>query len=163
VFGLAFLVGQIVFLDWFHDAIGLFAKGSLMSLMFLFVTLTAVRLGTHGTMAVLIMVAVQGLIGAFTGAGYFANDIAETKMTNYWVYIVTLSMVGMTLASYISERKQAEAVLQEREQRLKTIIETGPECIKVICSKGKLLEINAAGLTMLEADTLTDFSRIIIQ
>ena len=70
VFGLTFLVGQIVFLGWFHEAVGLFAKGSLM---FLFITLTAVRLGTHGTMAVLTMMAVQGLIGAITGAGYFAT------------------------------------------------------------------------------------------
>ena len=153
VFGLTFLVGQIVFLDWFHEAVGLFAKGFLM---FLFITLTAVRLGTHGTMAVLTMVAVQGLIGAITGTGYFANDIAETKMTNYWLYIVTLSLVGMALASYISERKQAEAALQEREQRLRTIIETEPECIKVISSKGKLLEMNAAGLAMLEADSLAE-------
>jgi len=153
VFGSTFLFGQIVFLGWFHETVGLFAKGSLM---FLFITLTAVRLGTHGTMAVLTMVAVQGLVGAITGTGYFANDITETKMTNYWLYIVTLSLVGMALASYITERKQAEAALQEREQRLRTIIETEPECIKVISSKGELLEINAAGLVMLEADSLTE-------
>jgi diguanylate cyclase (GGDEF)-like protein/PAS domain S-box-containing protein len=153
VFGLTFLVGQIVFLGWFQETVGLFAKGSLM---FLFITLTAVRLGKHGTMAVLIMVAGQGLIGSMRGTGYFAHDIAETKMANYWLYIVTLSLVGMALASYISERMQAEAALQEREQRLRTIIETEPECIKVINSKGKLLEINAAGLAMLEADTLAE-------
>ena len=127
--------------------------------MFLFITLTAVRLGTHGTTAVLIMVAVQGLVGAVTGAGYFANDLAETKMTNYWLYIVTLSLVGMALASYISERKQAEFALEEREQRLQTIIETEPECIKVVSANGKLLEMNAAGFAMLEADSLAEIQR----
>ena len=110
--------------------------------MFLFITLTAVRLGTHGTMAVLAMIAVQGLIGATTGTGYFANDIADTQLTNYWLYMVTLSLVGMALASYINELKQGEAALLEREQRLRTIIETEPECIKVINAKGKLLEMN---------------------
>ena len=88
--------------------------------------------------------------------GTSQHDIAETNMTNYWLYIVTLSLVGMALASYISERKQAEVALQEREQRLRTIIETEPECIKVISSKGKLLEMNATGLAMLEADSLAE-------
>ena len=153
IFGLTFLFGQIVFLDWFHATAGVFAKGFLM---FLFITVTAVRLGTHGTTAVLTLVAGQGLIGAMTGAGYFANDFIESKMTNYWLYIVTLSLVGMALASYINERNKGEATLQEREQRLRTIIETEPECIKVINANGKLLEINAAGLAMLEADSLAE-------
>ena len=156
IFGLTFLVGQIVFLGWLHEAVGLFAKGFLM---FLFITLTAVRLGMHGTMAVLAMIAVQGLIGATTGSGYFANDIADTQLTNYWLYMVTLSLVSMALASYISELKQREAALLEREQRLRTIIETEPECIKVISSTGKLLEMNAAGLAMLEADSLAEIER----
>jgi len=153
VFGLTFLVGQIVFLDWLHEAVGLFAKGTLM---FLFITLAAVRLGTHGTMATLTMVAAQGLIGAINGAGYFTNDLVETKMTNYWLYMVTLSLVGMAMASYIKELKQAKAALQEREQRLRTIIETEPECIKIVSAGGKLLEINPAGLAMLEADSLAE-------
>jgi len=62
----------------------------------------------------------------------------------------------MAQASYISERKQAEVALQERERRLRTIIETEPECIKVISAKGKLLEMNAAGLAMLEANSLAE-------
>jgi hypothetical protein len=79
VFGSTFLLGQIVFLGWFHATAGLFAKGFLM---FLIITLTAVRLGTHGTTAVLVMVAVQGLAGAITGSWYFANDFSETKLTS---------------------------------------------------------------------------------
>ena len=153
VFGFTFFVGQIVFLDWFHEAFGFFAKGFLM---FLFITLAAVRLGTHGTIAALTLVAVQGLIGANTGTGYFSHDIADTQLTNYWLYMVTLSLVGMALAIYINELKQGEAALLEREQRLRTIIETEPECIKVISSKGKLLKMNAAGLAMLEADSLAE-------
>ncbi len=153
VFGFTFFVGQIVFLDWFHEALGFYAKGFLM---FLFITLAAVRLGTHGTIAALTLVAVQGLIGANAGTGYFSHDIADTQLTNYWLYMVTLSLVGMALAIYINELKQGEAALLEREQHLRTIIETEPECIKVISSKGKLLKMNAAGLAMLEADSLAE-------
>ena len=53
-----------------------------------------------------------------------------------------------------NKRKQAEKSLQENEQFLRTIIETEPECVKVIDHKGKLLNMNTAGLKMLEIDTL---------
>ena len=56
----------------------------------------------------------------------------------------------------ISSRKQVEKALQESEKRLRTIIETEPECIKVVDSEGQLLEMNAAGLAMLEADSLEE-------
>ena len=53
-----------------------------------------------------------------------------------------------------TRRKQAEQSLQESEQFLRTIIDTEPECVKVVDHKGQLLSMNAAGLRMLEADTL---------
>ncbi|MEK7810808.1 MAG: diguanylate cyclase, partial [Pseudomonadota bacterium] len=37
---------------------------------------------------------------------------------------------------------------------MRTIIETEPECVKVVDTRGHLLEMNVAGLAMLEADTL---------
>jgi diguanylate cyclase (GGDEF)-like protein/PAS domain S-box-containing protein len=53
-----------------------------------------------------------------------------------------------------AQREQAERALRESEQRLRTIIETEPECIKIIDNDGQLLEMNAAGLAILEADSL---------
>jgi PAS domain S-box-containing protein len=44
--------------------------------------------------------------------------------------------------------------LQQSEQRLRTIIETEPECIKVVGRDGQLLEMNHAGMNMLEVDNL---------
>ena len=51
----------------------------------------------------------------------------------------------------ITERKQALEQLRESENRLRTIIETEPECIKLVASDGTLLDMNAAGLAMIEA------------
>ncbi len=53
-----------------------------------------------------------------------------------------------------AQREQAEKGLRNSELRLRTIIETEPECVKVLDSQGHLLEMNAAGLAMLEADSL---------
>ncbi len=60
------------------------------------------------------------------------------------------------LTSEIKERKQAEMKTRERERRLQAIIETEPECVKVVDPKGKLLEMNKAGLVMLEATSLEE-------
>src|SRR5690349_13692940 len=40
------------------------------------------------------------------------------------------------------------------ENRLRTIIETEPECVKLVDQQGRLLEMNPAGLAMIEADTI---------
>src|ERR1041384_3737688 len=40
------------------------------------------------------------------------------------------------------------------EQRLRTIIESEPECVKLVDAQGRLLEMNPAGLAMVEAESL---------
>ncbi len=56
----------------------------------------------------------------------------------------------------ISDRKQTEIELQLSENRLRSIIEAEPECVKVVDAEGKLLEMNSAGLAMLEVDSLEE-------
>ena len=53
----------------------------------------------------------------------------------------------------ITERKLAEQKLEDSELRLKTIIETEPECVKLLAADGTLLHMNRAGLDMIDADS----------
>ncbi|MEW6492678.1 MAG: PAS domain S-box protein [Cyanobacteriota bacterium] len=50
----------------------------------------------------------------------------------------------------ISDRKQILDRLRDSENRWRTIIETEPECVKLVASDGTLLDMNAAGLAMIE-------------
>jgi diguanylate cyclase (GGDEF)-like protein/PAS domain S-box-containing protein len=50
------------------------------------------------------------------------------------------------------EKLRAEAALAESEQRLRAIVESEPECVKIVAADGTLLEMNPAGLAMIEAD-----------
>ena len=80
--------------------------------------------------------------------------------------LAALLMVGMMLLNVLvrplvhklvdSEQaaRDANALLRESEQRLRIIIETEPECVKVVSPQGSLLAMNAAGLAMLEAESL---------
>ncbi|TCV87439.1 EAL domain-containing protein [Sulfurirhabdus autotrophica] len=50
--------------------------------------------------------------------------------------------------------KIAKNELMESETQLRTIIESEPECVKIIGSNGRLKFMNASGLAMIDADSL---------
>ena len=56
----------------------------------------------------------------------------------------------------ITERRRLEQELAEREALLRAIIETEPECVKVLDLDGSVRTINAAGLAMIEATSSAD-------
>ncbi|MBL0273544.1 MAG: PAS domain S-box protein [Chitinophagaceae bacterium] len=58
------------------------------------------------------------------------------------------SMVNMTPV-YMAQKEVAES-----ENRLRIIFETDPQCIKLLGPRGELLDMNPAGLAMIEADSL---------
>lgn len=54
----------------------------------------------------------------------------------------------------ITERKQVNEQLKESEHRWRTIVETEPECVKIMDADGILLDMNAAGLSLIEAENV---------
>ncbi len=55
------------------------------------------------------------------------------------------------MGTEITERKRDELRLQASEARLQAILDAVPECVKLIGPDGNLMQMNAAGLTMVEA------------
>ncbi|MBA3848586.1 MAG: histidine kinase [Opitutus sp.] len=53
----------------------------------------------------------------------------------------------------ITARKAAEAGLRDREARLRAIIDNEPACVKLVGADGTLLDMNPAGLAMLDAES----------
>lgn len=62
-----------------------------------------------------------------------------------------LSQSKRVLESEIGERRRAEEKLAENENRLRQIIASEPECVKLQTLDGILLEMNPAGLSLVEA------------
>ena len=56
----------------------------------------------------------------------------------------------------ISERRRAEEELRKSESHLRAILDAEPECVKRVSADGTLLEMNPAGLAMIEAETAAD-------
>ena len=87
----------------------------------------------------------------------FPHRLASGEERTVEVHSSPIESAGHTLLFSIihdiTERRQAEQRLAESEQQLRSIIETEPECVKLIAKDGTVLQMNAAGLRMLEADT----------
>jgi PAS domain S-box-containing protein len=61
---------------------------------------------------------------------------------------------GVTCLQEITARKQVEARLARERQTLEAIIEATPECIKIVAHDGTLVQMNPAGLRMIEASSM---------
>ncbi len=91
-----FVTGQIIFINW----LGIQANDIPIDyLMFLCVSWVAIRMGAAGTTFVILMIAIQAMFGAHLKVGVFAHDIEMTGLQNYWLYMLTLSIIGMTLST----------------------------------------------------------------
>lgn len=55
------------------------------------------------------------------------------------------------MARDISEKKRIERTLRESEERFRAIVETTPECVKLVSADGTLLLMNSPGLQMVGA------------
>src|SRR3989338_1009341 len=52
--------------------------------------------------------------------------------------------------------ERATKVLEESQALLRTIIQSEPECVKLMAADGRLLDMNPAGLAMIEAESLDE-------
>lgn len=90
--------------------------------------------------------------GALTVADSFKNDATMEYKLYSEVLIRKLEEKAVQLDA-------ANRVLVEREARLQTIFDTEPECVKLMAADGSVMEMNPAGLRMIEAEDLAQVAR----
>jgi PAS domain S-box-containing protein len=66
---------------------------------------------------------------------------------------VQLQSANKELQSEVAQRAHTEEQLVSSQEYLKSIIENAPECIKLVAPDGTLLDMNPAGLEMIEAES----------
>jgi PAS domain S-box-containing protein len=59
----------------------------------------------------------------------------------------------LAIAIDVTEQRRAEEAIRNSESQLRAIIDHEPECVKVVSAGGLLLEMNPAGLRMIEAES----------
>jgi PAS domain S-box-containing protein len=96
-------------------------------------------------------------------------DLARIEAERRWVFAVVFTAGAMLIvaltalvlnvrAGRLARQVAQVAEVRVREQKdfLSAILENEPECVKILGSGGNLLQMNAAGLAMLEVDTVTE-------
>jgi diguanylate cyclase (GGDEF)-like protein/PAS domain S-box-containing protein len=106
-FGLAFMAGQIIFLNWLPELFGQ-VRGYWM---FLFVAWSAIRFGRHGVLLVISVTAIQAFFGTALGVGIFSAGVVYGSLLNAWFYTLTLTITGVVLAVSMDQHKTVEAAL----------------------------------------------------
>lgn len=92
------------------------------------------------------------------------QDRAESLQFRYKVAFATLVGLSLLFVAFAvrsrsirrKERFVALQTIRQSESRLRAIVDTDPECIKVVSSNFELMEMNAAGLAMLEVESVEE-------
>ncbi len=82
----------------------------------------------------------------------------------YWVSTTIVPFVNEEGKPYqyvairhdITKQKNAETTILQKENHLKAILDTAPDCIKLLDSECRIESMNASGLKMLEAESIEE-------
>ena len=107
-------------------------EGSVPALVYLplpFLLLAAVRFGPAGVNTSLLVVAFLSISGAVQGRGPFTATSAADNVLSLQLFLITISIPLMFLATLIEERREKTNVLSESEERFRTMANTAPVMI----------------------------------
>ncbi|MBP9713098.1 MAG: EAL domain-containing protein [Sterolibacterium sp.] len=136
---MAFMAGEIIFLGVEHDIFGWLGHAYWM---FLFVTWAAIRLGRHALSLLLMMVALQGIMGAVHGVGYFSDDFARTGLNNYWCFTMVLGSVGYALLFLMAASRNSARQMQREMKFAEDIVASLPGAFFMLDSAARLVRWN---------------------
>ena len=141
-------IGVAVVLSWFALRVKASAKAGRKNTLWV-----ALILGS----------AVSGMHYTAMASAYFISGDASAPAPSLFTptslaFLVSLTSAFLALAAQgfavLSRDNAATLKLVLSEAKLRAIIEAEPECIKMVDAQGLLLQMNPAGLAMIEADSL---------
>ena len=141
---LSFVVGQIIFMGWFKAVLGPVAGGYWM---FLVVALMGIRLGVHGVIVMLVLTTLQALLSVYWQVGYFEGPLSVGRLVNSWCFLTVLSVVGMYLATYLSERRQIASDL-----RIGAIAFESQDGMYIANTRLEIIRVNQAFTTIMDME-----------
>lgn len=141
LFSLAFLCGQIVFLGWLHNSVGIYISEYLM---LVFVAWAGVRFGRHGVQLVILLVLAQVWMGMLQGTGSF-GEMSRVSMIKLWFYLVEMAAIGVAVATVIREKNDSREVVSESEQRFRNMFHKHSSVMLLVDpASGQIVDANHA-------------------
>lgn len=122
VFILAFLVGQILFFNWFR---GFAYVPNGISWIILLLVWSALRLGRHHVTALQMLVFIQALWSASQGMQHYGSNMLQSSLVDFWMFGMTIAVGGVALAIITLENTKTQSSLRESEERLRLALAAG--------------------------------------
>jgi diguanylate cyclase (GGDEF)-like protein/PAS domain S-box-containing protein len=99
---------------------------------------------------------------AFTMFGVHMGSFTDSNVTQGYTFLIgvvgslcfALGFLTMNQERAEQAAQRATAELKESEAHLQAIFQNEPECIKIVDAQGRLVEMNPAGLELIQADSL---------
>ncbi|MFZ6801052.1 histidine kinase dimerization/phosphoacceptor domain -containing protein [Undibacterium sp. Di24W] len=96
-----------------------------------------------------------------------ANEVVIAQSqhfnTNIEIPVISQDEIGKLVTDFnnlLTILRERDTALVWSEKRFRAIFDAEPECVKLVKANGKLLDMNAAGLKMLEADSVDQVKTI---
>ncbi len=126
-----------------------------------FLVWPALRFGQRGAaLAVLVTTAVS-VWGTIHGWGPFDLATLNQSLLVMETFLCVATLTALCGAAVVTQRNLADTVATQRTGELResvawfrSVIETTPECVQLLDEDGSVLEMNPAGLRVLEADSI---------
>lgn len=127
---------------------------ALAFLPFPLIAWATLRFGILGASLSVLLLSMVAAYGTSIQTGPFYRTEASHQILMLWLYMATTSTLAWLIAALNAAQLRAVFSLRMSEARLRTILELEPECVKIVSPDGRLMELNAAGLSMVEADSM---------
>lgn len=96
----------------------------------------------------------SGVVKAVTAVVSWMTVIALLKVIPTALALPGLARVNRQLTEEIAERKQAENALRKSEEFSRTVLQSSPDCVKVLSADGVVILLNEPGSCLLELDDM---------
>ena len=97
-------------------------------------------------------IVVSGAIGENAAVAIMRNGADDYILKDNLARLAPAIERSLVNAAERRQRRDTEQALRDSENRLRTLIDAGPECIKLLDAHGIVKHMNAAGLDMLACD-----------
>lgn len=102
----------------------------------------AFRLGTVVTSGLILLLCIPAILGTSVGLGFFADVTPDKALLAVQVFLGTVSVVALSVASTLRSRQESAEALAESEGRFRTTFEQAAVGIAHVDSDGHFLRVN---------------------
>lgn len=109
----------------------------------------AFRFGRRESIAALALFAASAILGTLDGYGPFVRDNSNESLLLLQSFIDVMTVTILTLSIVVSERREVQRLLFEKEERFRALIEKSSEAISLTDEKGKIIYVSPSFINVL--------------